>query len=111
MGGRGSRSGGAGGFTSKLGNRMIITMANGDRSTFTYIGNGEIIGDSGDRYRISEVPGGISGMKKRAAKVEFLGPEKNAPRNFSEYGPDRSATRGARLSRKSRAKGARLFTR
>ena len=110
MGGRGSGSG-IGSFTGKPGNRMVMTMSNGTRSTFTYIGNGEIQGESGERYRISEIPGGISGMKKRAAKVEFLGPEKKAPRNFPEYGPDRSATRGARLSRKSRAKGARLFTR
>ena len=75
MGGRGSGSG-MGGFTGKPGNRMVMTMSNGTRSTFTYIGNGEIQGESGKRYRISEIPGGISGMKKRAAKVEFLGPEK-----------------------------------
>lgn len=56
MGGRGSGSG-IGSFTGKPGNRMVMTMPNGAKSTFTYMGNGEIQGESGERYRIGEIPG------------------------------------------------------
>lgn len=81
MGGRGSGSG-IGSFTGKPGNRMVMTMPNGAKSTFTYMGNGEIQGETGKRYRIGEIPGGIAGMKNGPPKWNFWALKKYSTKFF-----------------------------
>lgn len=108
-----SRTSGAGSlsssFQSKVGNRLIVTM--GDmKLTYTFAGQGELIDELGDLYKIKDIPGGINGIAKRVDKIEVL-PPKEYKRQDVGSGVDKKAVRTHRLNRKAKAPGARLFTR
>lgn len=102
-----SRASGAG-VTSQIGNRITGIAANGVRVTYTYAGNGAFLDDNDNRFNIKDISGGLKGLQSRLKDFEVLPPKKRT--TGVEY-YSRSGTRDMRLRKKSKASGARLFTR
>ena len=96
-------------FQSKVGNRLVVTMGN-KKLTYTFAGNGELIDELDDHYKIKDIPGGINGIAKRADKIEVLPPKESRWQDV-ETRISKEATRATRLYRKSKASGARHFSR